>query len=247
MADKKIMVQGTGPSKTLNDPNPANQKDPLEGLAGLHINGEPIEEWAAHMPADIVQRMSFPLTDEGQKEQAKIARERHMRLPVTGEIARDQDDKKAIIYREGLKTGNLVMGQDPLEIAMRENLPEGHSGLWIGPRKEKENGLVRGVLKFEPVLVKNPKTGNMERVMQNGMYLASVPIAAHQAAEQYDRDKGEARLQKSVETVQEQVDRLPGMTDRIRARSASSLEGITVDDADAADAEMAPVLMHESA
>ncbi len=100
-------------SRNFGDPNAS--QDALEGLHGTHINGVAIEEWAENMPAEIVARISFALTDEGMAEQAKLSQ--RMTLPADGKPASDPMEKQ-IIARGEFRKARIDEGAiEDLELA----------------------------------------------------------------------------------------------------------------------------------
>jgi hypothetical protein len=136
-------------------------------------------------------------------------------------------------FKDGRKASNLVLGTDPLQHVIDTHTPPGHHGMMIGEAKAAKSGLVRGVLKYEPVMVPNPETGRMERVQQGGMFLASVPLE-HKAEEQaYYRDVNEAKAKQSTEQMQEAANKVGPQPSR-----RNGFQGIEVEEATAAEMEL---------
>jgi len=224
-------------SKPHADPQP-----PAYDWSLFTINGQPI-------PQELWPNMNYHLTDQAYEERQKAAGPK----PVVT-VLRDADDKRLDTFKDGLKTNNLVLGSDPLKIAMDKHLPPGMRGLWIGAKKAEEAGLVRGVLEFTPVMIDDPeKPGTKKRVQQNGMFLAMVPEEHFKQAEAFYQNMADEKQRQTVEKVTEQTERIltdAGMKDLARKKrvDGSLLTGnIEVDDGDAADRELESLVPHEMA
>jgi hypothetical protein len=152
-------------SKNFGDPE--STRGLLTGLEGLHVNGEPIEEWAEHMPEEIVRRMSYPLTDEGQDEQARIASDRSMRGNL-GRPMTDAEDRKLKQYQADRRGGMEPWeASHPLnDVAARHVGPGMRPKFLSDKRVTKEGGHTRG---FE--VVKH----NGDPVRVGGLVLAQMP------------------------------------------------------------------------
>lgn len=240
--------QAVPASRTLNTQNPADQRDTIKLLAGTHVFGKPIEEWASTATQEQINRMCYATTDEGLALQRRILNERDNRLPM-GQTASDAQDKRVLEYRDGLAAGNLLTGQDPMLAIMEKHTPDGHSGLWIGKERERHDGLQRGVVAYEPVMLPDGQ-GGFKRVELGGMYLASIPKELKKQADAYYQGIGKARQGEVQERVQEQTEKIfgdDGMRNLARKQPGMNdfLSGVTVDEPDGADQEVAAMLPHE--
>lgn len=100
-------------SRRFNDPDPkAAEAIRNERFAGTHVNGEPFEEWAKHMPTEVVDRMMYSMTDEGLAQYEKTERERDMRLP-SGAMADNPTDKGLLQRRDFLQREDVNPGAAP--------------------------------------------------------------------------------------------------------------------------------------
>ena len=231
---KKTMAQGTGPSKIFAAPEGTfvdGEVDLGDGqkiaMLDCHVAGTKLSE----MPAEIQQKILFQQTDEGmvwweanrhrlenKEKVAPSAAGRGNRLP-SGREATDPADKSILQFRDDLIEDLPFDEQhDPLRHLMQEHLPAGHRGLWISEQKSDKEGLRRGVLNWQPVLVE--QSGKMERVRHGKMFLASVPIELAERADQFYQKKAEDRMIAAEDKVREQVDQIKSERDIRRTRSA---------------------------
>lgn len=240
-AGARPMAQGVGESKLFG----GGGKTP--DLSAFTVNGEPI-------PPECWDTFPISLTDQGK---ADMDRERRA-LPVnyTGRDRTDysqifDDDKKALKFADDrLDTEGLVIARDPFAPLIDRHTPPGHRAMFLSPKKCSQEGLVRGVLEYKPVMIPNPETGVMERVTCGGMFLASVPLELANKSERYYRSLNSELQVKAVEKVQSQVDQVMtdgGMRDFARRRNASdALVGLETEDQQSGDAEMLrEALAHE--
>ena len=73
-------------------------------------------------------------------------------------------------FRESLEALEL---ENPQGVLMKRHLPPGMRGLWMSERKTAKEGMRRGVLDYQPVLV--DVDGKKERIRAGEMFLAMVP------------------------------------------------------------------------
>lgn len=216
------MSRGVGPSKIF-----AREQGHGRDWSKLTINGVPIPE-AMHALTP------YEMTDQGAaEERAKvIAKNGREDTGPRIELTRDQDDKRVDKYADDLEYGGLVTNPDPLKVMMDKHLPKGHRGLWLGEEKMKQSGLLRGVIEYKPVLIKNAETWQFERVKQNGMLLASVPEDLARKAEAYYIDQARQKERSTQEKVHEQSDRIlgDGRMRRLAKQQTGVLETLQVDD-----------------
>lgn len=59
--EKAPVIAGIGESRTFNNPDPAEQLDPLRSIRGCHVGGKPVEE----LPEDVAHLLTYDHTDEG--------------------------------------------------------------------------------------------------------------------------------------------------------------------------------------
>lgn len=229
------MAQGYGESKVFAAPPGSFPEE--RDWSKLTINGFPISD-------ALRTQITYQMTDQGAAE-ANEGKE-----PRRVEVLRDRtryqdihdDGRKLEAYRDNLGDEDMLIVDDPMAAVMKENLPEGHRGLFMGEKKIKESGMIRGVLKYQPVLDEKGQP-----VTIGGMILASVPEKAARAAEgRYDA-LNQAKQVQAVEKVQESADQVMSeqklMDMARRRRTLDDLAGLSVDNGDAAAEEMG--LPHE--
>jgi hypothetical protein len=157
------------------------------------------------IPEHLVQLIPYEHTDQGRAEFNAG------KQPSRVQILRDNVDKSVEHYRDDLMASvPLEEANDPLRILMDEHLPPGQRGLFMSVKKCDREGMMRGVLQYQPVLVE--KDGQKRRVEHGGLFLASVPEDAARRADKFYADKARGAMVNAVEKVQEQTDQF--MTER---------------------------------
>lgn len=247
--DRVRSTQGIGPSRRFNAPD-ADSQPPAVDWSTVTVNGESLPEkcWAT---------FPYSLTDQGKAGVKEVIDSLPLHLrPGSGMRDRtdydriSDDDKKLGRYRDELADAppSFTPTKDPMKVLMDRHTPAGHRGLFIGPRKEAESGLLRGSLEYQPVLVKNKDTGQMERVKCGGMYLASVPEDLARQQEHFNSALNREKTVQTQEKVREQADRIMGPSSFAdlarRKRLLDDISGSMDDNPEQADQEL---LAHESA
>jgi hypothetical protein len=264
---KSAIVRNVGGAKTNSKPNaqgfgesrifaaPEGSFPPAEGeidILECHVAGMPVRD----LPRANQIRILYQQTDEGQawweanrhlleNRDGQVGPQgRGMRVAGLGE-ATDVEDKKILRYRDELAsdTDGLHFATDPMAEPLKEFTPPGHRGLFMSERQCKEKGMVRGNLKYERVLAKNPTTGAMEPVIVGNMFLASVPEALAQKAERYVARINADKQITAQHQVREQAERVMASSDLTSIAKRKSvlddLMGLDDDNADRADQELA--------
>jgi hypothetical protein len=190
-------------------------------FSNLTVNGVPI-------PETMVQLIPYEHTDQGRAEFNA-----GKQVPRV-QILRDDVDKSIEHYRDDLLADRpLEEANDPLRVLMAQNLPEGRRGLFMSEKKCDREGMTRGVLQYEPVLVE--KDGKLERVKHGGMFLASVSETAAQRADKFYAEKARGAMVNAIDKVNEQTDEF--MTERmqrnVRRQGRGEYDGITQEQGDA--------------
>lgn len=246
---------GFGESKIFAAPEGSFPK--AEGeieILDCHVAGMSVRD----LPRDSQLRILYQQTDEGiawyEANRHKLENRdapagpqgRGMRVAGLGE-ATDEEDKLLVKYRDELAADNdgLHLATDPFADVVAENVPPGFRGLMMSERQCKDKGMVRGVLKYEKLLKKDPATGRMEPVTIGGMFLGVVPeVTAQKAERHYARLQAEKQVS-AVEKVTEQTERVMSGRDMQNvAKKRHVLEdliGLETEDPERADAE----LIHE--
>jgi hypothetical protein len=240
----KPMAQGIGESRRFG--GGGQPRD----LAGCTVNGDPL-------PPECWDTFPYSLTDQGKAE----ARELQKSLPV-GYQGRDRTeynrifdpDKKIAKFADDRQIPaddleGLVIVRDPLQPLLERHTPPGHRGMFLSKRKCQQEGLIRGVLEYQPVMIKG-EDGTMQRVECGGMFLASVPEELAVKSDRYWRSLNEDKKVQTIEKVRNQVEEV--MNDRklgdfARRRGISdALVGMEVEDQERGDAELLrEALAHE--
>lgn len=258
---KAPMSTGFGESKLHVAPEGAFTPQPDEiDILECHVAGIPVKD----LPRDNQLRLLYQQTDEGQAwwEANKKTLEnrdsktgagpsgRGMKL-ADGRVATDEEEKKVVRYRDELSTGfdEFRAAEDPFAEPMRLHTPRGHRGLFMSLKQCERLGTNRGGLKYEPVLVKNSTTGNFERVVILGMFLASVPEEAALAQERYYEARNKEKQITTTERVRQQADQVMaegGLRDLAKRRHVlEDLIGTAEDEASGAEAELAHQFANE--
>lgn len=186
---RKPQSTGVGESKPHIAPEGSFEPGTIDWSA-LTLNGQPI-------PEHLHGLLPYEMTDQGCEEK-NAGKE-----PSRVQFLSDEVDKKVQRYRDDL-SGDRPFEEvhDPLAIAMKENLPRGHRGLFMSEQKCSRDGMRRGVLDYEPVLVE--KDGKLERVKVGSMFLGSVPEERARQAERYYEEKTATLTQAATDKVREQ-------------------------------------------
>ncbi len=204
-----------------------------EANGGVPVEGKPVDEILARLSGtDEVVKAAYAIVDAERRGLPRPAEA----AAVLARAATSQGVGEGAAverFKDGRKASNLVLGSDPLQHAIDTFTPPGHHGMMMGDLKASKSGLVRGVLKYEPVLVLNPDTGRMERVQQGGMFLASVPQEHKDEEQAYYRDLNESKAKQSTEAMQEAANKLGPQPSR-----RTGFQGIEVEDATAAEMEL---------
>lgn len=232
----KTMANGFGASKMHNAP--AGTFKDGHDWSKLTLGGKPI-------PDHLMGGITYAQTDQGAAEaRAAFLANGGVYSDVSVRVTRDRDDKRIDQYGSDLRESDgLTIVSDPLALAMRDNLPVGHRGLFMSEKQCAEKGMLRGVVEYKKVLVKNKDTGAMEEVRCGGMFLASCPEETAVAAERHYDGINRERMDYAQDKVREQADQVMsegGMRDLAkRRRTIDSLAGLEVEDPNVAGAELA--------
>lgn len=245
---------GFGESKLNVAPEGAFTPEPEQiDILECHVAGIPVKD----LPRESQLRLLYQQTDEGQawwNENKKHLENtdsatgpgpsgRGMKL-ADGRTATDEEEKKVVKYRDELSTGfdEMRAAEDPFAEPKRLHTPAGHRGLFMSKKQCERQGMNRGGLKYERVLVKNKK-GDWEPVEVLGMFLASVPEEAAQASERYYEKRNKEKQVTVIEKVRNQADQVmseAGLRNLAQRRHVlDDLIGTSDDDAAGADAELA--------
>ncbi len=158
----------------------------------LTFRGEPI-------PPAFRSLFSYAMTDQGMAETEADIEKRGGRAAV--EFGRDAQDKLIDEYSDKLDDprSQLIHTQDPLGVVMARHLPKGMRGRWLGHRKTKEAGMIRGVVEYAPVMIDDPESpGRKINVTLGGMTLAAIPESlAREAEKHYQSLEAETRASTS--------------------------------------------------
>lgn len=251
---KKPISTGFGESKLHVAPEGSFTPEPEQiDILECHVAGIPVKD----LPRENQLRLLYQQTDEGQawweanrknlentdSRSGPSPSGRGMKL-ADGRTATDAEEKKVVKYRDELSTGFDAMraAEDPFAEPMRIHTPRGHRGLFMSPKQCERQGMNRGGLKYEPVLVKNAK-GEWARVEVLGMFLASVPEGAAQASARYYEERNKEKQVTVIEKVRGQADQVmaeSGLRNLAQRRHVlDDLIGTADDDAAGADAELA--------
>lgn len=229
----KVMSTGIGVSRLHNAPDGAFEE--RLDWSKLTLGGKSI-------PANLIGLITYAQTDQGLAENEAAVEARGGRARAT--VTRDPDDKKIDRFGDQLtESDGLTIVPDPLALAMRGKVPEGHRGLWMSKKQCEEKGMLRGVLEYKKVLHKNPDTGVMEEVTCGNMFLASVPEASAVAAERHYDNINRERVNHAQDKVTAQADQVmsaAGMDQLARRRRTSDmLAGLELEDPEVAGRELA--------
>lgn len=186
--EKKPRSSGVGESKTfIAEPGTFPEPDPT-----LTVDGVPI-------PQNMVHLVPYDQTDQGRAENNAG------KQPARVQIVRDDVDKSVEHYRDDLLADlPLIENHDPLRLIVDKFTPPGMRGLMMSKRKCDREGMRRGVLDYEPVLV--DKDGKKERVEHGGMFLGAVPEQLAQRADKHYAGVAKDRMVNAVEKVQAQTE-----------------------------------------
>lgn len=198
--ERAPIAQGVGESRIFAAPGTF----PVRSLKGCTVNGEPL-------PEEFWETFPYSLTDQGKAEAR--AEMHNLPLQYTGRDRTDysqisNDDKKLDKYRDDLESDEFSIASDPFKVPMERHTPKGHRGLFVSERQVKDKGFIRNGLDYKPVLVKNPETGTMERVVVGGMFLASVPEEDWRRSENYYAGLTRSRMVEADGKVREQADQI---------------------------------------
>ena len=250
---KKPMSTGFGESKIHVAPEGSFTPEPEQiDILECHVAGIPVKD----LPRENQLRLLYQQTDEGMAwwEANKKTLEnkdsksgpgpsgRGMKL-ADGQIATDVEEKKVVRYRDELSSDfdEFRAAEDPFAEPMRLHTPAGHRGLFMSQKQVDRQGLNRGGLRYQPVLVKNSK-GDWERVTVLGMFLASVPEVAAQQALRYNEERIKEKQISVVETVRKSVEQVMSSSDlRQVAAKRSALDdlmGSEIEEQQVGDAEL---------
>jgi hypothetical protein len=194
---KKIMVQGTGPSRLNRDPRASN--DPYAVLAGLHVNGKPVED----LPYAQVGKLRYYDTDEAI-EKRNVGKTGHGIKIASGGRARvtATDPAKAIEERRDFRSEQSVEifdAPDPMREIADAHVGPGMSPKFLSPARVARSG-TRG---FEIV---NDKHGDPVKLGE--MVLAQMPVERVKARNRTFQRKGQARVQEIRERFEEGQQRI---------------------------------------
>ena len=247
-AGAKTMAQGVGESRRHGGHGPASEPK----CTGCTVNGQPL-------PKEFWDTFPYSLTDQGKA----AAEELRGTLPVQykgrdrteyeriydpdKQIAKFADDRSIPVD----DTDGLVIVRDPFQPLIERHTPPGHRAMFLSSRKCQQEGLIRGVLEYKPVLIDDPDNpGTKIRVTCGGMFLASVPIELAEKSDRYWRSLNQEKQVHAVEKVRQQVDEV--MSDRRlgdfarRRNVGDALVGMEVEDQAQGDAELLrEALAHE--
>lgn len=187
--EKAPQSTGFGESKIFAAPEGSFEQ--TVDWSKMTVNGEPIPEayWGL---------IPYAHTDEG-REKFNEGKE----MPRV-QILSDEVDSSVRHYRDDLRDSiPLIENNDPLRRIVEKYTPAGHRGLMMSEKKCDKEGMQRGVLEYEPVMVM--KDGKLERVKHGGMFLGSVPESHAKAAEKYYADKARDRMVDAADRVNEGV------------------------------------------
>lgn len=232
----KAQSNGFGASKMHNAPAGTFKDD--RDWSKLTLGGKPI-------PDHLIQVITYAQTDQGAAEaRAQFLANGGVYSDVSVRVTRDREDKRIDAYGDELRESDgLTLVADPLALAMKKHTPVGHRGLFMSEKQCAEKGMLRGVVEYKKVLVKNDETDQMEEVRVGGMFLASVPEETARLAERHYDGINRDRMVHAQETVREQASQVlseGGMRDLAqRRRTLDSLGGLEVEDPNIAGAELA--------
>lgn len=185
---KKPQSSGVGESRVFA----ADPGEFPEDKRELTVDGLPIPD---HLRALV----PYSQTDQGRAENNAGKERAHV------QFLRDSDDKAVDHYRDDLLDDvPLLENHDPLRVIMDRHLPPGMRGLMMSKKKCDKEGMRRGVLDYEPVMVE--RDGKKEMVEHAGMFLAAVPEKLARRADKHYADKAKAQQVNAIEKVQEAQD-----------------------------------------
>jgi hypothetical protein len=221
---KKPVSTGFGPSKLHVAPEGSFTPEPEQiDILECHVAGIAVKD----MPRENQMRLLYQQTDEGiiwwNENRSKLENRdsksgpgpsgRGMKL-ADGRTATDEEEKKVVKYRDELSTDfdEFRAAEDPFAEPMRAHTPPGHRGLFMSLKQCEKQGMNRGGLRYEPVLVKNSK-GDFERVIVLGMFLASVPEEAAAKSERYYAARNKEKQVSVTEVVRKSVEQVMSTSD----------------------------------
>jgi hypothetical protein len=177
---QKAMAQGVGESKPFIQ---EGERDPYEGLRGLHIGGRPVEEV---VPVDKVHLFSYWHTDEG------IAERNAGKAESAARVTEGQFDKTV------RQRAEVWSAPDVLVETAQPFIEKGFCGRFLSERVIQRSGK-RG---WEVV------THNGEPVRLGNLILGRMPKEEADRRNEYFRAQGEIEAKHRAEEFQEQAERL---------------------------------------
>lgn len=235
-------------------------------LHGGHENAKPAADLSAYtcqglpIPRELWEAFPISLTDQGKAEAAEIRRGLARDLPhvyagrdrsTPMERIADHDKRIDKFGDDRIDTDGLVLARDVFQPFIEKYTPEGHSGMFMSPKKCAQEGLVRGGVEYKRVLIDDPENpGTLIPVTCGAMFLVSAPLGTVQKADRYHRSLGGDQQKAVIEKVQEQsrqVMRESGIRDFANKRGiGDTLVGMEVEDQQRGDADMLrAALAHE--
>lgn len=189
-------------SRMFNDPD-ADQ-DPLRGLRGLHVDGEPIEEWSKGMTDAQLSKLGRFMTDEGMVENQRIARNQaaddSMRLPLGG-VARDPFEKKVKAQDDFLEDGqnDPLLAPNPMQEIVNRYKEPGFAYKFLSERVNRQMG-TRGYQ------IVTDSEGNPVKMAD--LTLAKIPERIANARQKKDAQESQESINSAQDTYTESVARL---------------------------------------